>query len=105
MVQKQGTGNFDQITDQQRDALRKDVVKLTPEQRELLRTIAGNEAMLYIIRHVVEDALIDFRDSRIAQIRNNGLVCKEKDGSPSSVIRFGIDHAVRIGLNALADFE
>lgn len=56
---------------------------------------------LEIARKAVEDVLIDFRDSRIALLRNNGLVCKEKDGTPSSVIRLGMESALHIAVKAI----
>lgn len=52
-------------------------------------------------RKAVEDVLIEFRDARISQLRNNGLVIREKDGGASSIIRLGPEDAVRIGLEAI----
>jgi len=73
------------------------------DKKKFLLEIADNPALLEIARAAVEDALIEFRDSRIAEIRNNGLVCKEANGTASSVIRFGTETAMRIGLRAIAD--
>lgn len=65
--------------------------------------ISKDSELLEIGRRAIEDALIEWRDSRLSQLgRANGLVCREKDGSPSSVIRFGPEHALRIGLSAIA---
>lgn len=66
-----------------------DVDKLTPADYERARK-------------KIEDILIDFRDSRISFMRNNGLVVKEYDGEPSSVIRMSIEECLRIGLRELA---
>jgi hypothetical protein len=35
-------------------------------------------------------------------MRNNGLVIKERDGTDSTVIRFGPEDALKIGLRAIA---
>jgi hypothetical protein len=55
-------------------------------------------------RKAVEDVLIEWRDERLSMPhRNNGLVCKERDGTPSDVIRLPIEWALKIGLEAIAD--
>lgn len=56
-----------------------------------------------LARKAIEDLLIDFRDSRLSVIRNNGLVCKEMDGTPSSIIRIGFDDALRIAIKIIND--
>lgn len=59
---------------------------------------------LEIGRKAVEDALIDMRDSRISILgRNNGLVCKEKDGTPSHIIRMGFEQAMAIAVKAILE--
>lgn len=63
--------------------------------------LIDNPELLEVARRAIEDTLIEFRDSRIAVLRNNGLVCKEKDGSPSHIIRFGPETALNIGLKAV----
>lgn len=70
-----------------------------------LRELAGDRALLWTVaRRAIEDALIEFRDSRISLLgRNNGLVVKERDGTDSYMIRLGPEDAVRIALLALAD--
>ena len=65
--------------------------------------IANNPDLIEVGRKAVEDVLVDFRDSRISQIRGNGLVIKEKDGGDSSVIRLGMEDALRIGLKAISE--
>lgn len=55
-------------------------------------------------RLAVEDVLIEFRDMRLSvPLRNNGLVCKERNGDPSSVIRLPIEEALRIGMKAIME--
>lgn len=69
-----------------------------------IHRVANDERLLEIGRQAVEATLIDWRDSRISEIgRANGLVIREKDGSESSVIRFGPEMALRIGLKAIAE--
>lgn len=67
-----------------------------------LLEIANNDELMEIGRKAIEDSLISLRDSRTSLLRNNGLVCFEKDGKPSSIIRLGPEHAVRIALEAIA---
>ncbi len=70
---------------------------------ELLAAVAEDEALLEIGRKAVEDALIDWRDTRCSEVgRGNGLVIREKDGAASDVIRFGPETGLRIGLRAIA---
>lgn len=64
--------------------------------------LAEDDELLEVARQAVEDELTRFRDAHLSQLRNNGLVCQERDGSPSSIIRFGPEHAMRIGLRAIA---
>jgi hypothetical protein len=67
----------------------------------ILETVAGDDDLLEVGRQAIEDALVEFRDSRMFTLRNNGLVIKEKDGRDSYVIRFGSEDAIRIGLRAI----
>lgn len=52
-------------------------------------------------RKAVEDALIAFRDDHISILRNNGLVVKDYDGTPSSIIRLSIEDCLQIGMRAI----
>jgi hypothetical protein len=53
-------------------------------------------------RQAVENALVELRDSRISLLgRGNGLVIRECDGTPSSVIRMGLEAALRIAMDAI----
>jgi hypothetical protein len=71
---------------------------------EELESIIGNDQLLEIARLAIEDTLIEYRDSRICQpMRGNGLVVRESDRTPSSLIRMGPEDAVRIGLKAIAE--
>ena len=68
-----------------------------------IKEIADNDELLEIGRLAIEDALIEMRDSRMFTIRNNGFVIKEKNGEESSIIRFGPEHGLRVGLLAIAE--
>jgi hypothetical protein len=71
----------------------------------LLDDIGKDEELLEIGRLAVENELIARRDSRIGIIgRNNGLVCKERNGEPSDIIRMPPEEAIRIALDAIADY-
>lgn len=68
-----------------------------------LHEIAENRELLEIGRREIEKTLIEFRDSRLSELmRGNGLVIREKDGTESSIIRFGPEVALSIGLKAIA---
>lgn len=68
-----------------------------------LNTIINNPELIEIARKAIEDEAIEMRDSRIGIInRANGIVVKEQDGSPSSIIRIPTDQAVIIALQAIA---
>lgn len=59
------------------------------------------ESEIELARKTVEDALIDFRNSRVSTLRNNGLCVKEKDGTPSDIIRFGFEYGLMIAIEAI----
>ena len=66
--------------------------------------VIESEELLEVGRKAIEDVLIDFRDSRISHPnRGNGLVCCEKDGEPSSVIRLGPESGLKIALKAIVE--
>ena len=69
---------------------------------ELIR-LANDDAILEIGRKAVEDVAIEWRDSRLSEIRGNGIVVREANGEPSSTIRFGPETAIRIALKAIAE--
>ena len=71
---------------------------------EELRKIANNDELLEVGRKAVEDLAIEFRDSGIMQMRNNGICCRYCDGTSSDVIRFGPETAIKVGLEAIANF-
>lgn len=67
-----------------------------------LKTIYESQELLEVGRKAIEDTLIDWRDNRLSEFpRGNGLVIREKDGSDSSIIRFGPETALMIGLIAI----
>jgi len=69
-----------------------------------LLAIVNNPGLLEIGRKAIEDVLIEMRDARISEpFRGNGFVVREKDRSPSDIIRFGPEHGLRIALVAIAE--
>lgn len=73
------------------------------DKKKFLLDLANNPELLHIARLAIEDALVQWRDSRLSEVgRGNGLVIKEMDGQPSSVIRFGAEYALSLGLEAIA---
>ncbi len=76
--------------------------KPTDKQIQWLGEIANNAKLLEAGRKAVEDVLVDWRDNRLSEFaRGNGLVIREKDGRDSSIIRFGPETALRIGIKAI----
>jgi len=65
-------------------------------------TLADDVALVESARKAIEDELIDWRDEGSFMICGNGFTVREKDGSPSEIIRFRTDIGFRIGLRALA---
>jgi hypothetical protein len=75
------------------------------EKSELIQAlleIADNSELLEVARLAVEDELIERRDDRVFVLRNNGLVVKEIDSTPSAVIRMSSEDAISTGLKAIA---
>lgn len=61
-----------------------------------------SDELLEIGRKAIEDTLVEWRDNRLSELnRGNGLVIREKGGEDSSIIRFGPETALRIGLKAM----
>lgn len=60
-----------------------------------------SDEQLETMKLAVEDELVYRRDHRISVLRNNGLCIKERDGTPSSLIRMGFEESIIIGLKAL----
>lgn len=67
-----------------------------------IEEIAEDENLLEIGRLAIENVLVELRDDRISQPRNNGLVIKESDGTTSDIVRMGSEDALRIGFKAIA---
>lgn len=68
-----------------------------------IQELIGSPEMMEIARKAVEDELIEWRDLRLSALGPaNGLVIRECDGSSSSTVRFGMEHAMVVGLKAIA---
>lgn len=73
--------------------------------KSTLLKIADDDYLIEIGRKAIEDELVEWRNSRMSEIRGNGLVIKEYDGRDSHVIRFGPETALRIALKAMAEAQ
>lgn len=74
------------------------------EFAESVRALSRDPKMLQAAHIKLEDQLIDMRDSQMSVFpAANGMVVREKDGSPSDVIRIPTAMAVQIALEAIAD--
>jgi len=65
--------------------------------------IKNNDELLEKIRLRIEDELINRRNNRISVLYNNGLVCKESDGSNSDIIRMGHIEAFLLALRVIQE--
>jgi hypothetical protein len=68
-----------------------------------LRDLADRPDMMKAVHLAVEDELIDLRDRGIFTIHANGLVCRDKDGRDSYIVRIGTGPAIQQILRILAD--
>lgn len=69
----------------------------------VLLEIANNPELMEVGRLAIEDELISWRDSRLAEMgRRNGFVVSEADGTRSNIIRFGPETGIKIALKAIA---
>jgi hypothetical protein len=60
-----------------------------------------DEAALTAAHLAVEDALVELRDARVGVIGPaNGFVVREKDGTPSRIMRLGTRAGLRIAIEA-----
>lgn len=76
---------------------------IAADRKHLVEALSENEELLEVGRKAIEDELIKWRDERLSMFnRGNGLVVREKDGKDSSIIRFGPETALKIGLKAIA---
>lgn len=65
---------------------------------------ALDEGALTAAHLAVEDVLIELRDMRISVLdRANGFVVREKDATPSGIMRLGTRDGLRIAIEAYLD--
>ena len=68
-----------------------------------LLTIAESLELMEVGRKAIEDELIHWRDERLSSVnRRNGFCIRERDGTPSSIIRFGPEYGVGLALEKIA---
>lgn len=80
----------------------------TPDIVAALRAIADDPDLMVAAHLAVEDHLVELRDSCMFiggpdSLPANGFVIREKDGSPSEIIRLGTKPGIRMALKAIAD--
>ena len=67
-----------------------------------LSSIYNNDELLEIGRKAIEDELVQWRNDGLStMMRGNGFCIKSKDGTPSSIIRFGPEVGLKIALQAI----
>ena len=66
--------------------------------------VVSNDVLMEIGRKAIEDLLVEMRDDHMSMpLHGNGFVIKEKDGSPSSVIRMSTPMGLRVAMNAIIE--
>lgn len=63
------------------------------------------EDELTVLHVYMEDILIEFRDGRLSELCANGLVVRERDGTPSPMIRIGTRAACRMIIRKFLDMR
>lgn len=81
---------------------------MRPDAATLLRQIADNPELMAAAHLAIEDYLVMLRDSGMLigglnSMPRNGFVIREKDGSPSEIIRMGTKSGIEMALMAIAD--
>ena len=65
------------------------------------KTMEFDEELLTQAHLAIEDVLIELRDARVSVLgRANGFIIREKDGSPSLIMRLGTRDGLRIAIKA-----
>jgi len=74
------------------------------DKAKVLKEIAESPELLEIGRKAIEDVLVEWRDGRMMEIprRGDGFSIREKDSTPSDIIRFGPEFGLRIALREIA---
>jgi hypothetical protein len=79
------------------------MIKNDAELAAWCRKAAGDEYLLNIAHQRIEDVVIEMRDMNAFVLRANGIVCRDYDSTPSSMIRISTPDAVALALQAIAD--
>lgn len=70
-----------------------------------IRKVASDDSLIEIGRKAIEDLLVEMRDDRMSMpLHGNGFVIKERDGSPSDIIRMSTPMGLRVALNAICTY-
>ena len=79
------------------------MIKNDAQLAEWLRKAATDDYLLNIAHQRIEDVAIEMRDAGMFVMRANGIVCRDYDRTPSSMIRISTPDAVALALKAIAD--
>jgi hypothetical protein len=80
------------------------MIKNDTELAAWCRRVAEDPYLLQIAHQRIEDEAIERRDAGIGTVRPNGIVCRNFDSTPSSVIRISTPDAVALAFQAIADY-
>ncbi len=73
------------------------------ELTDWCRRVAEDPYLLQIAHQKIEDVAIGMRDAGMFVDRANGIVCRDYDRTPSSMIRISTPDAVALAFQAVAD--
>lgn len=79
------------------------MIKNDRELADWCRRVADDPYLLNIAHQRIEDAAVAMRDAGMSVVRANGIVCRDYDSTPSSMIRISTPDAVALALQAIAD--
>jgi hypothetical protein len=79
------------------------MIKNNEDLAAWLRQAAEDPDVVEAARLRIEDVAIEMRDMSAFVIRANGIVCRDYDQTPSSMIRISTPGTVILALKAIAD--
>lgn len=79
------------------------MIKNDRELAAWCRKVADDPYLLNIAHQKIEDVAIEMRDMNAFVVRANGIVCRDCDSTPSSMIRISTPGAVALAFKAIAD--
>lgn len=77
---------------------------MTGVAADSVTALAADDNLIEVMRKAIEDELVEWRDDTRFMVCGNGFSIRDKDGTPSPIIRFRTDIGLRIALHAAAEY-